>query len=112
MQGGDGQRYMAVFAIGVALLVGFASQPTAPFSKVKITSNGRVVDVDARRGSRTPTRPLEYTFDFGDGRPHVKGMSPETRHEYDRPGSYTIHVTVRDPRWGTEDGFKHKVEVK
>ena len=39
-------------------------------------------------------------------------MSPEARHDYDRPGSYTIRVTVRDPRWGTEDGFKHKVEVK
>ena len=112
VQGGDGQRYMAVFAIGVALLVGFASQPTAPFTEIKVTSTGRTVDVNARRGPRAPTRPLEYEFDFGDGRPHVKGMSPEARHDYDRPGSYTVRVTVRDTRWGTEDGFKHKVEVK
>ena len=32
VQGGDGQRYMAVFAVGVALLVYFASQPTVPFT--------------------------------------------------------------------------------
>jgi NADH-quinone oxidoreductase subunit L len=112
VQGGDGQRYMAVFAIGVALLVGFASQPTAPFTKLKVTATGRSVAIDARRGPRASTRPLEYTFDFGDGRPAVKGMAPEARHDYDRPGSYTVHVTVRDPRWGTEDGFKEKVEVQ
>jgi NADH-quinone oxidoreductase subunit L len=111
-QGGDGQRYMAVFAVGVALLVFFASQPTTPFTKPKVTANGRSVEVDARRGTRAPTRPLEYVFDFGDGRPVTKGITAEARHEYDRPGSYTIHITVRDPRWGTEDGFKHKVEVK
>ena len=27
------------------------------------------------------------------------------------PGSYTIQVTISDPSWGTEDGFKEKVEV-
>ena len=111
VQGGDGQRYMAVFAVGVALLVHFASQPTLPFTKMKVTQTGRAVEIDARRGNRAPTRPLEYAFDFGDGRPVVKGASPEQRHDYDRAGSYTIHVTISDPRWGTEDGFKEKVEV-
>jgi hypothetical protein len=111
LQGGDGQRYMAVFAIGVALLVHFASQPTLPFTKLKVTRTGRAVEVDARRTGRAPSRPLEYAFDFGDGRPVVKGAGAEQRHDYDRPGSYTIQVTVRDPRWGTEDGFKEKVEV-
>jgi NADH-quinone oxidoreductase subunit L len=112
VQGGDGQRYMAVFAVGVALLVHFASQPTLPFTKLKVTQTGRAVEIDARRGNRAPTRPLEYAFDFGDGRPVVKGASPEQRHDYDRPGSYTIHVTISDPSWGTEDGFKEKVEVR
>ena len=112
VQGGDGQRYMAVFAVGVALLVHFASQPTLPFTKLKVTQTGRAVEIDARRGTRAPTRALEYAFDFGDGRPVVKGASPEQRHDYDRPGSYTIHVTISDPRWGTEDGFKEKVEVR
>jgi NADH-quinone oxidoreductase subunit L len=113
VQGGDGQRYMAVFAVGVALLVHFASQPTLPFTKLKVTQAGRAVDVDARRGSgKTQTRPLEYAFDFGDGRPVVKGAAGEQHHDYDRPGNYTIQVIVRDTRWGTEDGFKEKVEVQ
>jgi NADH-quinone oxidoreductase subunit L len=111
VQGGDGQRYMAVFAVGVALLVHFASQPTLPFSDLKVTQTGRSVDVDARRTGRAPARPLEYAFDFGDGRPVVKGTSAAQRHDYDRPGSYTIRVTVKDPSWDTEDTFKKKVEV-
>ena len=113
VQGGDGQRYMAVFAVGVALLVHFASQPTLPFSKLKVTQTGRGVEIDARRASaRASTRPLEYVFDFGDGRPVVKGTAAEQRHDYDRPGSYTIRVTIKDTRWGTEDDFKESVEVK
>jgi hypothetical protein len=112
LQGGDGQRYMAVFAVGVALMVHFAIQPTLPFTKLKVTQTGRAVEIDARRGNRAPTRSLEYAYDFGDGRPAVKGTSPEQRHDYDRPGSYTIRVTISDPVWGTEDGFKEKVEVR
>jgi NADH-quinone oxidoreductase subunit L len=112
LQGGDGQRYMAVFAVGVALLVHFAIQPTLPFTKLKVTQTGRAVEIDARRGNRAPTRSLEYAYDFGDGRPAVKGASPAQRHDYDRPGSYTIRVTISDPLWGTEDGFKEKVEVR
>jgi NADH-quinone oxidoreductase subunit L len=112
VQGGDGQRYMAVFAIGVALLVHFATQPTLPFTKLKVTQTGRSVEVDARRGKTPSVRPLEYAFDFGDGRPVVKGAGAEQRHDYDKPGTYTIEVTVKDPRWGTEDGFKEKVEVR
>ena len=113
VQGGDGQRYMAVFAVGVALLVHFASQPTLPFSKLKVTQTGRGVEIDAHRAAaRASTRPLEYVFDFGDGRPVVKGTTAEQRHDYDRPGSYTIRVTIKDPRWGTEDDFKESVEVK
>ena len=112
VQGGDGQRYMAVFAVGVALLVHFATQPTLPFTKLKVTQTGRAVEIDAHRGKTAPMRPLEYVFDFGDGRPVVKGPSAEQRHDYDKAGSYTIHVKVTDPRWGTEDSFKEKVEVQ
>ena len=57
------------------------------------------------------TRALEYAFDFGDGRPVVKGGAPEQRHDYDRPGNYTIRVTITDSGWRTEDTFKEKVEV-
>jgi NADH-quinone oxidoreductase subunit L len=110
-QGGDGQRYMAVFAIGVAVMVHFATQPTLPFTKIKVMQVGRAVEVDAHRGTRQSTRALEYAFDFGDGRPVVKGTNAEQRHEYDRAGSYKIKVTVTDRRWRTEDEFKEKVEV-
>jgi NADH-quinone oxidoreductase subunit L len=110
VQGGDGQRYMAVFAVGVAVLVHFATQPTLPFTKMKVTQAGRAVDVDARR-SKQQTHPLDYAFDFGDGRPVVKGTGAEQHHDYDRAGRYTIRVTVTDPRWGTEDDFNEKVEV-
>jgi len=96
----------------VALLVHFATQPTLPFTKLKITQTGRAVEVDARRSKTAPTRDLDYLFDFGDGRPLVKAKAGEQHHDYDRPGTYTIHVTVSDPRWGTEDGFKEKVEVQ
>ena len=51
-QGGDGQRYMAVFAVGVALLVYFASQPTVPVTKLKVTADG-----PRGRGRRPPRRP-------------------------------------------------------
>ena len=47
-----------------------------------------------------------------DGRPVVKSPTGEQRHEYSKPGSYTIRVTVRDASWGTEDGLKEDVEVK
>jgi hypothetical protein len=100
-----------VFAVGVAIMVHLATQPTLPFTKIKVAQAGRAVEVDARRGTKQQTRPLEYAFDFGDGRPVVKGGNAEQRHEYDRAGNYTIRITVRDPRWGTEDDFKEKVEV-
>jgi hypothetical protein len=112
VQGGDGQRYMAVFAVGVALLVHFASQPTLPFTKLKVTQTGRAVEVDARHGKNPSTRTLEYAFDFGDGRPVVKGAVPEQRHDYDRPGNYTIRVKITDDGWKTEDSFKESVEVQ
>jgi NADH-quinone oxidoreductase subunit L len=111
VQGGDGQRYMAVFAVGVAVMVHLATQPTLPFTKLKVAQAGRAVEVDARRGNKQQTRPLEYAFDFGDGRPVVKGGNAEQRHEYDRAGKFTIQVTVRDPRWDTEDSFSQNVVV-
>jgi NADH-quinone oxidoreductase subunit L len=109
--GGDGQRYMAVFALGVALLVYFTTHPVV--GDLRVTVNGRSVEVDARRSGRPPAQPLEYAFDFdGDGKPEVTGASPEARHVYDRPGKYTIKVSVKDPRWGTTRSREEKVEVR
>jgi NADH-quinone oxidoreductase subunit L len=109
---GDGQRYMAIFAIGAAALVYFASRPTVP-SELQVTVNGLGVEVDARRAGKPSARPLEYAFDFeDDGKPEVKGAAATAHHDYPKPGTYTLRVTVRDARWGTTDSLKKKVEVK
>jgi NADH-quinone oxidoreductase subunit L len=111
-QMGDGQRYMAIFAIGVAGLVFFATRPTMP-GELKVTVSGLSVDVDARRGGRPSARPLEYSFDFDDdGKPEVTSTLPEARHDYPQPGHYTIRVRVSDPRWGTSSDITRKVEVR
>jgi NADH-quinone oxidoreductase subunit L len=111
-QMGDGQRYMAVFAVGVAALVYFASRPTVP-DGLRVTANGRSVEVDARRNGRASARPLDYAFDFDDdGKPEATGATPTASHVYAQPGQHTIRVTVTDPRWGTSDDLKTKVEVK
>ncbi|HXU60071.1 MAG TPA: NADH-quinone oxidoreductase subunit L [Polyangia bacterium] len=110
-QVGDGQRYMAVFAIGVAGMVYFATRPTVP-STLAVSVNGTAVDVDARRGGNTSERALEYSFDFNDdGRPEVTGTEPSAHHDYGKPGTYTIRVDVRDPRWGTHSSVKREVHV-
>jgi hypothetical protein len=108
--GGDGQRYMAVFAIGVAVLVFFTTRPSAD---LKVRTDGLTVNVDARRGTHPSPQPLEYIFDFGDGSPEETGPSAEAHHVYDRAGTYTIKLTVKDPRWGTRSTAEKKdVEVK
>ncbi len=110
-QVGDGQRYMAVFAIGVAAMVYFATRPTVP-GTLGVTVHGTAVDVDARRGGKGSERPLEYSFDFNDdGRPEVTGTEPSAHHDYGKPGTYTIRVDVRDPRWGTHSSVKRDVQV-
>ena len=110
-QVGDGQRYMAVFAIGVAALVYFSTRPTVP-EKLGVTVSGTSVEVDARRGNKPSERPLEYSFDFNDdGRFETKGDAPTAHHDYGRPGTYTIRVDVADPRWGTHSSIKQQVEV-
>src|SRR5205823_5411939 len=53
LQVGDGQRYMAVFAVGVAGLVYFSTRPATP-DALRVTVNGMAVDVDAHRNSRAP----------------------------------------------------------
>ncbi len=108
---GDGQRYMAVFAIGAAALVYFASRPTVP-TELKLTVSGLAVDVDARWPDKPSARPLEYAFDFDDGKPEVKSASPTAHHDYRKPGSYTVRVEVRDKRWGTKGTLKQTIEVK
>jgi hypothetical protein len=109
-QVGDAQRYMAVFAIGVAALVFFASRPPTP-NDLKVSVEGLSVQVDGRRPGRPSARELKYSFDFDDGREETQTV-PEVRHSYRQPGRYTIRLTVTDPRWGTSSSVKQKVEVR
>ncbi|HVZ86014.1 MAG TPA: NADH-quinone oxidoreductase subunit L [Polyangia bacterium] len=110
IQSGDGQRYMAVFAIGVAALVFISTRPNVP-DGLKVTQVGRAVDVDAHRG-RDGAQSLEYSFNFDDGKPEVTSAAPNAHHDYSRPGTYTIHVDVKDPRWGTRSSIEQKVTVR
>jgi hypothetical protein len=103
---------MATFAVGVAVLVIFATRPTVP-GELKVKVSGLAVDVDARRGGRPSARPLEYTFDFnGDGKTDSKGTNPEGHYAYNKAGTYEIHVSVVDPRWGTESSLTRTIEVR
>jgi NADH-quinone oxidoreductase subunit L len=112
LQMGDGQRYMAVFAVGVAGLVYFSTRPATP-DELKVTVSGMVVDVDAHRTGRAPPQPLEYSFDFGDDAKAAPPVAmPSAHHTYAHPGAYTIRVQVKDPRWGTSASVKQKVEVR
>jgi hypothetical protein len=103
---------MAVFSVGVAVLVYLAARPSVP-DTLKVSVSGLAVDVDARRGGHTSTRPLEYDYDFdGDGKPEIAKGSSVAKYTYPRPGVYSVVVKVRDPRWGTSDTLKKKVEVR
>jgi NADH-quinone oxidoreductase subunit L len=110
-QGGDGQGYMAWFAIGAAVLVYYSTRPV--FSgDLRIATQGLTVDVDARRGAHVSQQPLTYEFDFDDdGKPEVTGTSSEARHTYARPGSYKLKITVTNPAWGTTQSEVERIEV-
>jgi NADH-quinone oxidoreductase subunit L len=111
-QNGDGQGYMAWFAIGVAALVYWSTRPVIS-SELRITRTGLSVEVDAHRGGRASQQPLEYEFDFDDdGKPEVTGVSSVAHHTYGRPGSYKLRITASNPGWGTKNTNVYRVEVQ
>ncbi len=112
IQAGDGQRYMAVFALGVGVFVYASTRPAAP-DALKVTVSGMAIDVDARGGPRASQHPLEYSFDFGDDQKvAAPGAAAAAHHTYARPGEYTVRVDVKDPLWGTSSSVKQKVAVR
>jgi NADH-quinone oxidoreductase subunit L len=111
-QSGDGQSYMAWFAIGAAVLVFFATRPAFTGNMHVTKSGGLEVHVDARRGAKASPQPLQYEFDFDDdGKPDVTGTSSEAHFTYARPGRYDVQVTVRNLAWGTKNHDSQHVEV-
>jgi NADH-quinone oxidoreductase subunit L len=110
-QRGDGQGYMAWFAIGVAALVYFTTRPALSGDLV-VTKTGLDVTVDARHGGKTAQQPLEYEFDFDDdGKPEVTGTSSQAHYTYARPGSYKLRITVKNPAWGRKSSETTQIEV-
>ncbi len=109
-QVGDVQRYLAAFAVGVAALFYIATRPPEPNLQIKV--EGMKVTVDASEGAR-PGRPMTYEFDFDeDGHPDKEGDRPSASFSYEGRGTYTIRVTVRDPRWSTSNSAKQRVTVR
>jgi NADH-quinone oxidoreductase subunit L len=111
-QSGEVQRYLGVFAVGVAVVFYVASTPAAPKElDVKVLENF-TVEVDAQTGAEGGKN-LVYEFDFnGDGAPDRSGTSPRTRWSYEGQGTYRINVTVRDPRWNSTSSASARVRVK
>jgi hypothetical protein len=110
-QNGDGQGYMAWFAIGAAVLVYFSTRP-ALSGDLRVATTGLTVEVDARRGAKASQQPLEYEFDFDDdGKPEVTGTASTARHTYARAGSYKLRITVRNPAWDTKRTEVQRIEV-
>jgi len=110
-QAGDVQRYLAVFAIGLAGLVWIAARPAVP-DEVELAVEGRhvkvtLVDADARSGK------LKYSFDFdGDGMPDREGKIPSATWIYGGPAHYTVSITIEDERWQTRRSLQRDIEVR
>ena len=110
-QAGDVQRYLAVFAIGLAALVWLAARPTAPEDiQIRVEGHGvRVTLVDPEAASGN----LKYSFDFdGDGTPDREGKLPSATWIYGGPDRYTVTITIEDARWHTQRIIKREIEVR
>jgi NADH-quinone oxidoreductase subunit L len=110
-QAGDVQRYLAVFVIGIAVLVWIAARPAAPdevrFLVEGNTVSASLVDPEAASGN------LAYSFDFdGDGVPDRQGKTPNATWTFSGPADYTVSIVIEDSRWHTRRIIKRKVEIR
>jgi len=109
-QPGDAQRYVAVFAIGIAAVFYVITRPPRP-ETLKVKVDQTAVDVDASQSGGT--KDLEYFFDFdGDGVSDRQGKSPVAHFSYEGSGSYNLTVVIKDPKWGTTRELKQKVHIR
>jgi NADH:ubiquinone oxidoreductase subunit 5 (chain L)/Multisubunit Na+/H+ antiporter, MnhA subunit len=110
-QAGDVQRYLAVFAIGLAVLVWIAARPAAPDEiRVVIEDNTAVVSVvdpEAASGNFT------YSFDFdGDGTADRQGKTPSAIWTFSGPAHHTVSIVIEDSRWHTRRIIKRDIEIR
>ena len=111
VQVGDVQRYLAIFAIGLAALVYVMARPAAP-SEVKIRVQGRSASVQLGDGVATVDK-LDYGFDFdGDGQEDRSGPLASATWSYPRPGHYRLQVRITDPRWNTSRTIERTIEIR
>ncbi len=111
VQVGDVQRYLAIFAIGLAALVYVMARPAAP-SEVKVRIEGRSATVDLGDGEAAADK-LEYGFDFdGDGREDRVGAVASANWLYPRPGHYQLRVRITDPRWNTSRTIARTIDIR
>jgi hypothetical protein len=110
VQVGDVQRYLAIFAIGLAALVYVMARPAAP-SEVKIRVEGRSA-CPAWRWRATADK-LDYGFDFdGDGQEDRSGPLASATWSYPRPGHYRLQVRITDPRWNTSRTIERTIDIR
>jgi NADH-quinone oxidoreductase subunit L len=110
-QAGDIQRYLAAFAIGLAVVVWVAARP-APPDEVRVKVEGHsvkveLVDPEAAGGA------LKYSFDFdGDGTPDREGAAPSATWLYGSPDRYTVTITIADSRWQTRRTLARTFDIR
>jgi NADH-quinone oxidoreductase subunit L len=108
-QAGDAQRYVAVFAIGMAALFYLVTRPPGEL-KVKVDGTAVEADASGPGGGRSD---LVYGFDFdGDGEFDRQGRTPAARFVYEGSGKYKIKVVIRDPKWDTIETLRTEVRIK
>jgi NADH-quinone oxidoreductase subunit L len=111
VQVGDVQRYLAVFAIGLAALVYVMARPAAP-AEVKIRVEGRSAVVELSDGESAPGK-LDYGFDFdGDGQEERFGPTSSATWIYARSGHYRLRVRITDPQWNTTRTLERTIDIR
>jgi len=109
VQAGDAQRYVAIFAIGVAAIFWMVTRPHRP-DAIKLKIDGTQVEADVGPAG---AQPLLYGFDFdGDGEFDRQGRSPNARFVYEGSGTYNMKVVIKDPRWDTVTTLEQKVRIR
>jgi outer membrane protein OmpA-like peptidoglycan-associated protein len=82
---------------------------TAPKAQFTISGERRIHELltfDATASMDPDGDPLEYIWDFGDGKTAAK-TSPIARHQYAEAGTHAVRLTVHDSKCGQDTLKKH-----
>jgi NADH-quinone oxidoreductase subunit L len=110
-QAGDVQRYLAVFVIGLAVLVWIAARPAAP-DEVRVHIEDNTVAVSLVDPEATGDD-LTYSFDFdGDGIADRQGKTPSATWTFSGPAHHTVSIVIEDARWHTRRTITRDIEIR